>query len=162
MNPYRHFVSEFARLAREGRKCVRSAALLPCPVPPRARKRAPGSLFSLHPDDESIGGGLALRLMRECRWNVLNVAVTLGSKRERRPERRKELKGACQFLGFDLLLPAAAGWKRSPPRPAPAIPNFGRNMSPSLRAFCKSIVPERSSFHMRSTGTPPTSVCIGW
>jgi LmbE family N-acetylglucosaminyl deacetylase len=36
-------------------------------------------IFSPHPDDECIIGGLALRLLREAKWNVINVAVTLGS-----------------------------------------------------------------------------------
>ena len=60
-------------------------------------------IFSPHPDDECIVGGLALRLLREAGWNVVNVAVTLGRKRERRAQRLRELKNACGFLGFDLI-----------------------------------------------------------
>lgn len=108
MNAYQNFVSEFARLAREGQNYpLGGFALPPRRVP---RRNAPlALLFSPHPDDESITGGLALRLSRECGWNVLNVAVTLGSKRDRRAGRRKELKGACRFLGFDLMEPARGG-----------------------------------------------------
>ena len=61
-------------------------------------------LFSPHPDDECITGALALRLLREAKWNVTNVAVTLGSKRARQAARRRELKDACDCLGFDLIV----------------------------------------------------------
>ena len=60
-------------------------------------------IFSPHPDDECIVGGLALRLLREAKWNVINVAVTLGGKKVRRVARLRELKNACDFLGFDLI-----------------------------------------------------------
>ena len=108
MNPYHHFVSEFARVAREGADCpLGGIAPLPRPAPAPDAPRA--LLFSPHPDDESITGGLALRLWRECGWKVVNVAVTLGSKPERRAERLEELKGACGFLGFELLTVASGG-----------------------------------------------------
>jgi LmbE family N-acetylglucosaminyl deacetylase len=65
-------------------------------------------IFSPHPDDECIVGGLALRLLREAKWNVINVAVTLGGKKARRAGRLRELRAACDFLGFGL---AVAGWE---------------------------------------------------
>jgi LmbE family N-acetylglucosaminyl deacetylase len=111
MNPYLHFVSEFARIAREGRKFPTGG--VPFPPRPGPRRDAPlAILFSPHPDDESIAGGLALRLSRECQWRILNVAVTLGGKRERRAQRLKELRGACRYLGFGLCLPAPGGLER--------------------------------------------------
>jgi N-acetylglucosamine malate deacetylase 1 len=107
-NPFRKFVSESARLFQSGKK-------LPPGRPqklPRHRTvpdDAPKALiFSPHPDDECFVGGLALRLLREAKWNVINVAVTLGGNVERRTERLAELRGACDFLGFGL---AAAGWE---------------------------------------------------
>ena len=103
MNPFQKFVSEHARLFQSGKK-------LPPGRPqkfPRHRKvpdHAPKVLiFSPHPDDECIVGGLALRLLREAKWNIVNVAVTLGGKKERRKERLRELKNACGFLGFGLI-----------------------------------------------------------
>src|ERR1051325_579158 len=80
MNPYFHLVSEYARFAREGRTYPLGAfASLPRPqIPPDAPKVL---VFSPHPDDEVIIGGLALRLLREAKWNVINVAVTQGSNR---------------------------------------------------------------------------------
>jgi LmbE family N-acetylglucosaminyl deacetylase len=54
-------------------------------------------IFAPHPDDEVIIGGLPLRLLRELKLNVVNVAVTLGSRAERQAERWQELKncGGC-------------------------------------------------------------------
>jgi N-acetylglucosamine malate deacetylase 1 len=40
-------------------------------------------IFSPHPDDECIIGGLALRLMKQSRMRVVNVAVTQGSRKDR-------------------------------------------------------------------------------
>mgnify|MGYP001496675872 CR=1 FL=1 len=59
-------------------------------------------LLAPHPDDECIIGGLALRLMRESGVRIVNVAVTLGSNRERQAERLRELQGACDWIGFEL------------------------------------------------------------
>jgi LmbE family N-acetylglucosaminyl deacetylase len=106
-NPFRKFVSEHARLFQSGR---RLAPGRPQKFP-RHRKAPEGApkalIFSPHPDDECIVGGLALRLLREAEWNVINVAVTLGGKIARRAERLSELRGACDFLGFGL---AVADW----------------------------------------------------
>ena len=60
-------------------------------------------IFSPHPDDEVIIGGLPLRLLRELKMNVINVAVTQGSNKARQKERLKELAGCCNYLGFGLL-----------------------------------------------------------
>ena len=90
-------------------KSCRWAVRKKFPRHPKVPDHAPKALiFSPHPDDECIVGGLALRLLREAKWNVINVAVTLGSKKERRAERLRELKDACDFLGFDL---AVADWE---------------------------------------------------
>lgn len=60
-------------------------------------------ILSPHPDDESIVGSLALRLMLENNAHVVNVAVTVGSNKERQPERRKELEAACELLEFENI-----------------------------------------------------------
>src|SRR3989441_876382 len=108
MNPYHHFVSEYARFAKEGRTYP-LGTFAPLPRP----KIAPGApkilIFSPHPDDEVIIGGLALRLLREAKWNVSNVAVTQGSKKERQTERLRELKNCCDCIGFGLVQTAPGG-----------------------------------------------------
>jgi LmbE family N-acetylglucosaminyl deacetylase len=71
-------------------------------------------IFSPHPDDECITGGLALRLLRETGARVVNIAVTLGSDKTRRQSRLQELKCACEWLGFDLEI-ASAGLEKINP-----------------------------------------------
>jgi len=101
VNPFQKFVAESARIFQSGKK-------LPTGLKSKAVRFAARSplnvlIFSPHPDDECIVGGLALRLSREAKWNVINVAVTLGSNRGRLGARLKELNNACDFLGFDLV-----------------------------------------------------------
>jgi LmbE family N-acetylglucosaminyl deacetylase len=111
LNPYLHFVSEFTRIAREGADCP-LGGIAPSAHAPPAEDAPTALLFSPHPDDEAITGGLALRLARECGWNVINVALTLGSKPERCGERFEELKGACGFLGFALVTTVPGGLEK--------------------------------------------------
>ena len=59
-------------------------------------------ILSPHPDDESIIGSLPLRLMHENNAHIINIAVTLGSKKTRQKPRLKELQNACTFLEMDL------------------------------------------------------------
>ncbi len=99
----RQYVSQFERLFKKGRSL--SAVKISQRVRPKISTNAPTVLlFSPHPDDECIIGGLALRLLRESKWKVVNVAVTLGSKRTRQRARLCELKNACDFLGFVFLV----------------------------------------------------------
>lgn len=110
MNPYATFVQEFARLIREGKDCplgVTPSAHPPQPAPPADAPRV--LIFSPHPDDEVIIGGIALRLRRELNWNVLNVAVTLGSNKARQAPRWRELQACCGSVGFGLLATAESG-----------------------------------------------------
>ena len=108
MNRYRQFVSEFERLLQKGKSLnPGKISKAPCPKIPAS---APNVLiFSPHPDDECITGGLALRLLREAKWNIINVAVTLGSNRARQAARRRELQNACASLGFGLIMLGARG-----------------------------------------------------
>ena len=107
-NPYQTFVDSFARLLAEGR-AIGSEGLV---RPPR-RAVAVGAptalIFAPHPDDEVIIGGLPLRLLRELKIDVVNVAVTLGSRADRQAERWQELKNCCDYIGFGLVAPAERG-----------------------------------------------------
>ncbi len=102
MNPYHRYVSELARLVREGRGFPLGG--FPALSKPAVAANAPRVLiFSPHPDDECIIGGLALRLMREAGMRVINVAVTQGSNKARQTARLGELQAACDYLGFELI-----------------------------------------------------------
>lgn len=77
-------------------------------------------IFAPHPDDECIVGALPLRLRQEAGWSVANVAVTLGSRHERRAERLSELQAACEVLGFGLHLLSDDGFEQVKPEAAAA------------------------------------------
>jgi LmbE family N-acetylglucosaminyl deacetylase len=82
-------------------------------------------VFSPHPDDEALVGGLALRLRQRHGWRVVNVAVTLGSRPERRTARWDEAQACCAYLGFELVSPvgvAGRALERITPEAARADP----------------------------------------
>jgi N-acetylglucosamine malate deacetylase 1 len=115
MNPYLEFVSGFSRLVTEGKSLP--LGNIPVPSRPAPLADAPVALiFSPHPDDECIVSGLALRLMREARYRVINVAVTQGSNKARQPERLKELAAACGWIGFALEQTAPNGLEKITPK----------------------------------------------
>jgi N-acetylglucosamine malate deacetylase 1 len=123
MNPYLQLVSEYARFAREGR--VYPLGKFPrCPRPQVPQDAPKVLLFSPHPDDEVIVGALPLRLLRKSQWNVVNVAVTLGSRTERQAERLAELKGCCECIGFGLEAAASNGLAQIDPRTREQDPVF--------------------------------------
>src|SRR5688572_2179539 len=102
MNPYSQFVENFARLKQEGKK-IPLGKIEPAkhPVLPSAAPKV--LIFAPHPDDECIIGALPLRLLRAAGMQVINIAVTHGSKKERQEARWKELEAACGYLGFSLV-----------------------------------------------------------
>ncbi|HEY0455130.1 MAG TPA: PIG-L family deacetylase, partial [Verrucomicrobiae bacterium] len=102
MNPYQDFVSQVTRAVQQAKSAPLGGFAIP--IKPTHLATTPKALiFSPHPDDEVIIGGLALRLLRELAWNVLNVAVTQGSSKARQAERWKELQACCDYVGFGLV-----------------------------------------------------------
>jgi N-acetylglucosamine malate deacetylase 1 len=101
-NKYIKFVSDYVKL-------INKAKQIKVSLPSKSGissipKDAPVVLvFSPHPDDECIVGTLPLRLRRERGMRVINVAVTLGSRKDRQLERWQEVTNACELLGFDLI-----------------------------------------------------------
>jgi LmbE family N-acetylglucosaminyl deacetylase len=111
MNAYHRYVSELERLFREGRHFPLGG------FPPLERPTIRGEsgralIFSPHPDDECIIGGLALRLQREAGMRIVNVAVTQGSDRTRQAARWQELTAACDHLGFELIATGPNGLEK--------------------------------------------------
>jgi len=115
MNPYTGLVAQYARLARES-KSYSKGTFAPLPRVELANDAKRVLFFAPHPDDETIVGALALRLMREAGMKVANVAVTQGSKRDRQEERLRELRKACEYIGFDLITTGPRGLEQINPR----------------------------------------------
>ncbi len=101
MNPYQQFVADSVRLVKDAR-AFPLGGFPPAPRPHLAPDAPKALFFAPHPDDETIVGALALRIFREAKLNLINVAVTQGSKRERQAERLVELQNACNYLGFGV------------------------------------------------------------
>jgi LmbE family N-acetylglucosaminyl deacetylase len=111
MTPYHQLVGRYLEVLSCG-KSLPLGGFAPAArplIPPTAPKVL---FFAPHPDDECISGGLALRLMREAQFRVFNVAVTLGSKKQRQAGRLAELKNACGYLGFELITTSETGLQR--------------------------------------------------
>ncbi len=111
MNPYETAANDFARILARTKK-LPLGGFSPLRHPALPPDAPTALIFSPHPDDECIIGALPLRLRREARLNVINVAVTLGSKKSRRAARKKELQAACASLGFGLEFAAPVGLER--------------------------------------------------
>ncbi len=130
-NPYKSYVSAFARLLEKGRACPLGG--IPPARRPKLRANAPKVLiFAPHPDDECLIGALALRLLREAKMNVINVAVTQGSNKERQAGRLAELRGACDYLGFGLLTTQENGLEKISPK--------GREQDPANWAAAVNVI----------------------
>jgi N-acetylglucosamine malate deacetylase 1 len=133
-NPYYRFASELRRLVHEGRSFPLGE--FSWPATPSLPANAPRALiFSPHPDDECIIGGLALRLLREASMRVVNVAVTQGSSKARQAARWEELSAACRYLGFDLVQTAADGLERINERTRAADPQHWRTAVDTIAAI---------------------------
>jgi LmbE family N-acetylglucosaminyl deacetylase len=111
MTPYHRFVHDLARLVREGKQFPLGGFPVPARATPAPDARR-ALIFSPHPDDECIIGGLALRLQREAGMRIVNVAVTQGSNKARQAGRWDELSAACDYLGFDLVATRPGGLEK--------------------------------------------------
>lgn len=135
-----------ADLARWHRWVARFADLLNAPAKPAPTlaAQAPGLclIFSPHPDDECIVGALPLRLRQEAGWTVTNVAVTLGSKQERRAERWAELQEACALLGFGNVRLAEQGLEEVKPETPEQRPELWAIQVELLAQFLRDQKPQ--------------------
>jgi len=131
MTPYHQLVSDYARLLKQGR-AYPLGTFKPPPRPEIAPNAPKALFFAPHPDDECIVGAMAVRLMRQARMNVFDVAVTLGSKKQRQQERLQELRNCCQYLGFSLVTTAPNGLEKISPK--------SREQDPEHWAACVKII----------------------
>ncbi|MGO8928341.1 MAG: PIG-L deacetylase family protein [Limisphaerales bacterium] len=131
MNPYHKLVSDYARLLKKGRTYP-LGTFKPAPRPEIPANAPKALFFAPHPDDECIVGAMAVRLMRQGRMNLIDVAVTLGSKKERQQERLRELQNACNYIGFGLVTTAPNGLEKISPKT--------REQDPEYWAGCVKII----------------------
>jgi LmbE family N-acetylglucosaminyl deacetylase len=125
MHPYQNLVQQYDRLYREGRQLALGG--FSATARPALAADAPRALiFSPHPDDECIIGGLPLRFLRQSKFRVINVAITQGSRKDRQLERYEELEKACEFMGYDLVQTAPRGLEK--------VNRKGREQDPALWA----------------------------
>ena len=123
MNPYKKFVSDCAHVIEKA-KSLPLGGFKPAARPDVAHDAPKALFFAPHPDDETIVGGMAVRIMREARMNLINVAVTQGSKKERQLERYKELENACHYIGYGLIPTAPNGLERINPKTRASDPAY--------------------------------------
>jgi LmbE family N-acetylglucosaminyl deacetylase len=136
LHSFDDYVQQLAALVTEARGVALGAAPdYPRPAP------APGApvalIFSPHPDDEVIIGGWALRLLRQSRWRVVNIAVTQGSNKARQAARWAELAACCRSIGFELEATAPNGLEGVNPRVRSGEPDRWRTMVETMAALLR-------------------------
>ena len=106
-------------------------------------------IVSPHPDDEILMGALALRLQSENKLKVINVAVTLGSSKERHKSRNLELKQATTFLKWqNILLPNE--WPKKKTKLQQLIKKYQPSLIIAPHALDHHPTHERSSHLLKS------------
>ena len=134
MQPYTNFVSEYAQCYQKG-QAIPLGGFPPAQRPTLTANADKALIFSPHPDDECIIGALPLRLLRQAKMRVINVAVTQGSKKERQGERLQELQQACEFIGFDLITTRPGGLERANQKTRSSDPAFWAESVAIIRAI---------------------------
>lgn len=157
-NVYKKFVADYARLLREGKK-LEMGGFVPLARVHLAENAPNALIFSPHPDDECIIGALPLRLLREGKFRVINVAVTQGSKKERQAERFEELQQACQFMGYGLIQTSSTGLEKVNAKTRTAEPAYWqglvRNIADILRSNSPRVIffPHEQDWNSSHIGT---------
>ncbi len=103
------FVEMFSKAHALG-KTISTATASDRIIPVPLEQKFTGStvlLCSPHPDDEILTGTLPLRLLQEKNATVINLAITLGSDKNRKEARLQELNEACRIVGFQNYLAAS-------------------------------------------------------
>ena len=106
-------------------------------------------IVSPNPDDEILMGALALRLQSENKLKVINVAVTLGSSKEKQKSRNLELKQATTFLKWqNILLPNE--WPKKKTKLQQLITKYQPSLIIAPHSLDRHPTHERSSHLLKS------------
>jgi LmbE family N-acetylglucosaminyl deacetylase len=79
--------------------------------------------------------------LREAKWNVINVAVTHGSKKERQAGRLAELQQACDFMGYGLIH-RGNGFEKVNAKTRAAEPGYWNGMVQEVAHILKDTAPK--------------------
>jgi N-acetylglucosamine malate deacetylase 1 len=120
-------------------------------------------ILSPHPDDESIIGSLPLRLSHENNAHVINIAVTLGSKVERRKERIKELEDACEILKMENII-LDENWKKKEKELKSLIQKYQPNLilAPHLKDHHPAHIKTGQLLKKTLTSLKTTTTLVAW
>ncbi len=140
-HPYSGLVSRFRELVVEA-GTYPLGGFEPCSRPDLPANAPRALLFSAHPDDECITGGLPLRLLREAGHRIVNVAVTQGSNKSRQSARLEELTAACEFLGFEAVTIDENGLEKINPASREADPGRWQAAVAIIRAIIEENTPD--------------------
>jgi N-acetylglucosamine malate deacetylase 1 len=101
------YLNGVIRAVDSGKTIPLGPSSAPLSPPPVALPISAGKVVycAPHPDDECLSGALAFRLRNDSAAKVTNVAITLGSDKEQRPRRLREVEFACRAAGFELVVP---------------------------------------------------------
>jgi LmbE family N-acetylglucosaminyl deacetylase len=153
-------ISEYTRLLRQR---VTAPSVLATSLSINAVKRDVARpcavIFSPHPDDECLTGALPLRLRHEQNWQIINLALTLGSKTERRASRSQELSASCQTLGFECVLPVDEGFSDLTPLARQNDPLEWRKKVASISNLLSEIKPH-AVFLPHANDAHPTHIGV--
>lgn len=141
MHPYKQFVDEYEGLYRDGKK-IALGGFPKTAKPQIAADALTALIFSPHPDDECIIGALPLRLLREAKMRVVNVAVTQGSNKERQAGRLEELKQACDFMGYELIQTRPTGLEKVNAKTREQDPSFWKESVNIIAAILERTKPK--------------------
>ena len=141
---YRRYIAELEELLERYRPVE---AVDPAPDLPELADDAPVVLiFSPHPDDECIIGGLPLRLRLQGQAKVVNVAVTQGSSQERQAARLEELEAACDYLSFELETIGEQGLEQVNPLTRRKSPETWDEKVAAIKAVLETYQPQMILF----------------
>ncbi len=160
-DPYLSYVNGFSGLLKQELPVpdVKAVEIKAGVCPPRDLGKKCVLMLSPHPDDECLTGALPLRLKQEAGWQVINLAVTLGSKTMQRFARLNELAKACAVTGFDVCLPEAVGFSDVRSETREMQKDIWNNMVKQITTIIEKInpsvimIPHRNDQHYTHIGT---------